>query len=42
MSKPTYTQDLLRKAHEIKLLICDVDGVLSNGQVIIGNQGEEA
>ncbi|AKE52679.1 3-deoxy-manno-octulosonate-8-phosphatase KdsC [Kangiella geojedonensis] len=41
MNKPTYSQDLCRKAHEIKLLICDVDGVLSNGQVIIGNQGEE-
>lgn len=41
MDKPTYSQELLRKAREIKLLICDVDGVLSNGQVIIGNQGEE-
>ena len=41
MNKPSYSQDLLRKARDIKLLICDVDGVLSNGQVIIGNQGEE-
>ncbi|GAA0200553.1 3-deoxy-manno-octulosonate-8-phosphatase KdsC [Kangiella japonica] len=41
MSKPQYSQELTRKAREIKLVICDVDGVLSNGQVIIGNQGEE-
>jgi 3-deoxy-D-manno-octulosonate 8-phosphate phosphatase (KDO 8-P phosphatase) len=40
-SQDLYSQDLLRKARDIKLLICDVDGVLSNGQVIIGNQGEE-
>ncbi len=33
--------DLLQKASQIKLVICDVDGVLSNGQVIFGNQGEE-
>lgn len=39
--KPSYSKELLNKAQDIKLLICDVDGVLSNGQVIIGNQGEE-
>jgi len=39
--KPQYPEDLMRKAKDIKLVICDVDGVLSNGQVIIGNQGEE-
>lgn len=33
--------DLIAKAAKIKLLITDVDGVLSNGQVIIGNDGEE-
>lgn len=41
MSKPQYSADLLAKARTIQLLICDVDGVLSNGQVIIGNRGEE-
>lgn len=29
------------KAAQIKLLICDVDGVFSDGQVYMGNQGEE-
>lgn len=41
MNKPTYPEQILNKAKNIKLLICDVDGVLSNGQVIIGNNGEE-
>ncbi|AOE50501.1 3-deoxy-manno-octulosonate-8-phosphatase KdsC [Kangiella sediminilitoris] len=41
MIKPHYSEELLEKAARIKLLICDVDGVLSNGQVIIGNHGEE-
>ncbi len=35
------SQGLLEKASKIRLLICDVDGVLSNGQVIIGNSAEE-
>ena len=25
----------------VKLLICDVDGVLSDGKIYMGNQGEE-
>lgn len=29
------------KAQRIKLLICDVDGVLTNGQIYIGNHGED-
>ena len=29
------------KAQEIKLLICDVDGVFSDGRVYMGNNGEE-
>lgn len=41
MQEPTYPEQVLKKASNIKLLICDVDGVLSNGQVIIGNNGEE-
>lgn len=35
------SNELIEKASKIRLLICDVDGVLSNGQVIIGNHGEE-
>lgn len=41
MSRPSYPDSIVVKAQKIKLLICDVDGVLSNGQVIIGNNGEE-
>jgi len=29
------------KAGTIKLLICDVDGVFSDGRIYLGNQGEE-
>lgn len=29
------------KARKIKLLICDIDGVFSDGSVILGNSGEE-
>jgi 3-deoxy-D-manno-octulosonate 8-phosphate phosphatase (KDO 8-P phosphatase) len=29
------------KLSNIKLLVCDVDGVFSDGQIIMGNQGEE-
>ncbi|PHS19672.1 MAG: 3-deoxy-manno-octulosonate-8-phosphatase KdsC [Kangiella sp.] len=36
-----YSQDLLNKAKAIKLVICDVDGVLSNGKVYFGNENEE-
>lgn len=33
--------DVFQIAKEIKLLICDVDGVFSDGLVYMGNQGEE-
>ena len=33
--------DLKAKAEKIKLVICDVDGVLSNGKVYFGNEQEE-
>ncbi|MGB0495889.1 MAG: 3-deoxy-manno-octulosonate-8-phosphatase KdsC [Kangiellaceae bacterium] len=33
--------DLKAKAELIKLVICDVDGVLSDGKVYFGNDGEE-
>ena len=33
--------DILAIAKHIKLLICDVDGVFSDGLIYMGNQGEE-
>lgn len=30
-----------QRATQIKLLICDVDGVFSDGRIYLGNQGEE-
>lgn len=35
------SQDVLDIAKGIKLLICDVDGVFSDGLIYMGNQGEE-
>ena len=37
----SYPESILSQARHIKLLICDVDGVLSNGKVYYSNQGEE-
>ncbi len=36
-----YPQDILAKASQIKLLVCDVDGVLSDGKVYFTNQEDE-
>lgn len=36
-----YDKEILAKAAQIKLLICDVDGVLSDGKVYFSNQGDE-
>lgn len=36
-----YSTSVIEKAAQIKLLICDVDGVLSDGKVYFGNDGEE-
>jgi 3-deoxy-D-manno-octulosonate 8-phosphate phosphatase (KDO 8-P phosphatase) len=33
--------DILAKAQQIKLLVCDVDGVFSDGRIYLGNDGEE-
>nr|WP_219821079.1 3-deoxy-manno-octulosonate-8-phosphatase KdsC [Oceanisphaera arctica] len=33
--------EVWRRMAGIKLLICDVDGVLSDGMIYLGNQGEE-
>lgn len=30
-----------KKAQQIKLLVCDVDGVFSDGRIYLGNDGEE-
>ncbi|KNC69222.1 3-deoxy-manno-octulosonate-8-phosphatase KdsC [Pseudoalteromonas ardens] len=32
---------VIQKAQAIKLLICDIDGVFSDGRIYLGNQGEE-
>lgn len=33
--------EVLAKAKNIRLLICDVDGVFSDGRIYLGNDGEE-
>lgn len=33
--------DVANKAQNIKLLVCDVDGVFSDGRIYLGNNGEE-
>ncbi|KGJ92337.1 3-deoxy-manno-octulosonate-8-phosphatase KdsC [Colwellia psychrerythraea] len=33
--------NILAKAEQIKLLVCDVDGVFSDGRIYLGNDGEE-
>ncbi len=33
--------DVLARARNIRLLLCDVDGVMSDGLIYMGNQGEE-
>jgi 3-deoxy-D-manno-octulosonate 8-phosphate phosphatase (KDO 8-P phosphatase) len=33
--------EILDKAKKIKLLVCDVDGVFSDGRIYLGNQDEE-
>lgn len=34
-------QDVITRGSNIRLLICDVDGVLSSGLIFMGNHGEE-
>lgn len=47
MTKQTQTwyglvpSELMSKLQAIRLLICDVDGVLSDGKIYMGNAGEE-
>ncbi|WJG08863.1 3-deoxy-manno-octulosonate-8-phosphatase KdsC [Aliiglaciecola sp. LCG003] len=33
--------NLIRKLSKVKLLVCDVDGVFSDGNIYMGNSGEE-
>jgi 3-deoxy-D-manno-octulosonate 8-phosphate phosphatase (KDO 8-P phosphatase) len=33
--------EILKKAQKIKLLVCDIDGVFSDGRIYLGNNGEE-
>lgn len=33
--------DILQQAKKVKLLVCDVDGVFSDGRIYLGNNGEE-
>ena len=35
------TREVWRQLKDIRLLICDVDGVLSDGMIYLGNEGEE-
>ena len=34
-------ENILSQAKNIKLLVCDVDGVFSDGRIYLGNDGEE-
>jgi len=35
------SKETMQLASKIKLLICDIDGVFSDGRIYLGNQGEE-
>lgn len=35
------SQDVVEKAKHIKLFVCDIDGVFSDGRIYLGNDGEE-
>lgn len=35
------TTDVWHKLQKIKLFVCDIDGVFSDGRIYLGNQGEE-
>lgn len=36
-----FSSELFARLAPIKLLVCDVDGVFSDGRIYLGNQGEE-
>jgi len=35
------SSSIWQKAQKIKLLVCDIDGVFSDGRIYLGNSGEE-
>ncbi|TEW51407.1 3-deoxy-manno-octulosonate-8-phosphatase KdsC [Psychromonas algicola] len=35
------SSDIFERAQKIKLFVCDVDGVFSDGRIYLGNDGEE-
>jgi len=35
------SEDIFNKAKNIKLFVCDIDGVFSDGRIYLGNDGEE-
>ena len=35
------TSDIFERAQKVKLFVCDVDGVFSDGRIYLGNDGEE-
>jgi 3-deoxy-D-manno-octulosonate 8-phosphate phosphatase (KDO 8-P phosphatase) len=35
------SEQLAQSLHHIKLLVCDIDGVFSDGRIYLGNNGEE-
>lgn len=37
----TVDDEIWQKAKEIKLFVCDIDGVFSDGRIYLGNDGEE-
>jgi len=41
IAKYLYMKDILLKAKKIKLLVFDVDGVLTDGSLIVGDDGQE-
>ncbi len=44
MAKTLYgkvADDIVAKAANIKLFVCDIDGVFSDGRIYLGNDGEE-
>lgn len=35
------SDDVVKRAKKIKLFVCDIDGVFSDGRIYLGNDGEE-
>ena len=39
--KEGYSQEILDRARKVKVLVLDVDGVLTDGRIVYGNYGDE-